>query len=168
VIDWRRVVFAQLIAVIACTDARHAPAPVDVGKPAPAYRAVSVSGDSVSLAALRGKTVLLNVWATWCHPCLEEMPAMERLWRSRKGDELIVLAVSVDSDPAVLPGFIARHGYTFPVGLDPKMELANAYAVRAVPSSFLVDRDGWVAALALGPRAWDSAASRALLQALAR
>ncbi len=126
------------------------------------------SGTTVKLSELRGKVVLVNFWATWCPPCKEEMPAMQRLHERYGKDAFVLLAVSVDADPRVVRPYIAEHRFTFPVGLDSKMEVANTYGVRALPASFIVDRDGTVAAMAIGPRPWDGAASRALVAALAR
>ena len=71
---------------------------------------------------------------------------MERLYRQHKDEGLVIVAVSVDSDPALVSPFVKQHGFTFPVAVDPKMEVANAYGVRALPSTFLVDRQSmhWV------------------------
>jgi peroxiredoxin len=96
------------------------------------------------------------------------MPAMERLFQQMKQDGLVMLAVSVDADPNAIAPFLAEHAFMFTIGLDPKMELADAYGVRALPASFLVDREGYVVASALGPRDWDNPASRALVAALSR
>lgn len=93
---------------------------------------------------------------------------MERLWRAQKGAGLMMLAVAVDADAGVVAPFLKRHGLTFPVGLDTKMELANTYGVRALPSSFIIDREGRLAALALGPRAWDNVATHSLIEGLVR
>ena len=93
---------------------------------------------------------------------------MERLWRQNKDRGFVLLAVSVDADPKVVAPFVREHGFTFPVGLDSKMDVANAYSVRALPSSFVIDRQGHLAALALGPRAWDNAASHSLVTAMTR
>jgi thiol-disulfide isomerase/thioredoxin len=111
--------------------------------------------------------VFLNFWATWCPPCREEMPAMERLYQRYKDKGFVVLAVSMDSEggPIVVP-FVKERGLTFPIGVDPKMALADRYGVRALPSSFLVDRKGNVAALALGPREWNGKAAHALIESL--
>ncbi len=125
-------------------------------------------GRTVRLSEYRGKVVFINFWATWCLPCREELPAMERLFQRTKKAGLVMLAVSVDADPKVIAPFLDEQRFTFTVGLDPKMELANTYGVRALPASFIVDRDGHLAALALGPRAWDSAASQALVEGLSR
>ena len=120
------------------------------------------------LADQRGKVVLVNFWATWCPPCLEEMPAMERLWRRHRAEDFVLVAVSVDTDPKVVPPFVSQRGLTFPIALDSTMEITEKYGVRALPSSFLVDREGNLAAIAIGPRHWDNAASHALVHALAR
>jgi peroxiredoxin len=125
-------------------------------------------GARFHLAEQRGKVVMINFWATWCPPCLEEMPAMERLYRQQKDAGFTLIAVSVDADPRKVAPFLRAHQLTFPVGLDPKMELANTYAVRALPSSFVVGRDGTLAALALGPRHWDGEAAHSLVEGMAR
>jgi len=125
-------------------------------------------GGTFKLSEHRGKVVMINFWATWCPPCLEEMPAMERLYRQQKDAGFTLVAVSVDTDPKKVTPFVAAHKLTFTVGLDPKMDLANAYAVRALPSSFLVGRDGSLTALAIGPRHWDNDAAHSVVEGMAR
>ena len=93
---------------------------------------------------------------------------MQRLWEQQKDNGLIVLAVSVDADPAVVRPFVRDHGFTFTVLVDPKMEAASTYGVRALPSSFIVDRQGTLTALALGPRTWDNDAAHSLVEGLVR
>lgn len=127
-----------------------------------------VEGPKFRLADQRGKVVMINFWATWCPPCREEMPAMERLWRHQKDQGFVLVAVSLDADPAVVKPFVDQYKLTFPVALDPKMDLGNAYGIRALPSSFVVDRQGYLAALALGPRAWDNDAAHSLVEGLLR
>lgn len=94
---------------------------------------------------------------------------MERLYRRFKDRGLVVLAVSVDAEGArvVIP-FVEEHKFSYPIGLDPKMALAEKYGVYALPSSFLVDRRGNLVALAIGPREWDSPAAYALIEGLLR
>ena len=125
-------------------------------------------GHKVKLSDYRGKLVFMNFWATWCPPCREEMPAMQRLWDQQKDKGFVILAISVDHDPGLVPSFVKNHKFTFPVLVDPKMEAANAYGVRALPSSFIIDRQGNMAALALGPRNWDNDAANSLIEGLAR
>jgi peroxiredoxin len=123
---------------------------------------------SFRLSEYRGKPVMVNFWATWCPPCLEEMPALERLYRRHRDAGFVLVAVSLDANPEKVQEFLTRHHLTFPVGLDPKTRVAELYGVRALPSTFIVDRRGNLSALALGPRAWDNDASHSLVEALIR
>ena len=125
-----------------------------------------LGGETLKLKGQRGKPVMINFWATWCAPCREEMPAMERLYRKHRERGFVLLAVSVDTDAALVKPFLEQHKLTFPVTLDAKMDLANAYGVRALPASFLIDRNGYLAALALGPRAWDNKAAHSLVEGM--
>jgi peroxiredoxin len=123
----------------------------------------------VSLAEFRGSVVFLNFWATWCVPCKEEMPAMERLHRRFKDQGLAVLAVSADADgaQAVAP-FVRQHRLTFTVVLDPRMTVAGLYSVWALPSTFIIDRQGRQVYFASGPREWDGPAAASLFESLLR
>jgi peroxiredoxin len=146
---------------------------LDLMKPARARLAEDFTlptpdGTTFRLSEQRGKVVLVNFWATWCPPCLEEMPAMERLWRRHKDAGFVLVAVSLDTDPKKVPPFVSARKFSFPIALDPKMGVAEKYGVRALPSSFVLDRDGTVAGIALGPRAWDGGAANGLLQAMLR
>jgi peroxiredoxin len=125
-----------------------------------------LGGETLRLKGQRGKPVLVNFWATWCAPCREEMPAMQRLYLKHRQRGFVLLGVSVDTDAALVKPFLERFKLTFPVALDAKMDLANAYGVRALPASFLIDRNGYLAALALGPRAWDNRAADTLVEGM--
>ena len=125
-------------------------------------------GRPFRLSDQRGKVVLINFWATWCPPCRQEMPSMERLYAGQKGRAFSLVAVSLDARPAAVTPYLSQGGFTFPVALDPGMDLASAYGVRALPASFIVDRLGVIVAMALGPRDWDAPAARALIEGLAR
>jgi len=125
-------------------------------------------GLGFKLSEQRGKVVLVNFWATWCPPCLEEMPAMERLWRRHKDAGFVLVAISLDADPKKVPPFVSARKFSFPIAVDPKMAVAERYGVRALPSSFVVDRQGMMAGVALGPRSWDDSAAHGLVQAMLR
>ena len=127
----------------------------------------SPNGKTLRLADYKGNVVFLNFWATWCPPCKEEMPAMERLYQRYKDRGLVVVALSVDAEgaPIVVP-FVKEYKLTFPVGLDPKMAIAERYQVRGLPTSFLVDKKGTLVALALGPREWNGKTAHALIESL--
>ncbi len=120
----------------------------------------------LSLSDFKGKVRILNFWATWCPPCKEEMPSMERLYRRYRDRGFTIIGISIDKNvPAVGP-FVRRLGLTFPIGLDPKSAVANDYTVRALPSSFLIDRESKIVAIALGSRDWDTKAARLVTEAL--
>jgi peroxiredoxin len=125
-------------------------------------------GKTFKLSDHRGKLVFVNFWATWCVPCREEMPAMEQLWKRHKDQGFMMVAVSVDNDTGLVAPFVRKLGLTFPIALDSKMQAANPWGVRALPSSFIIDRKGYMTALALGPRAWDNDAAHALIDALVK
>ncbi len=134
---------------------------------APDFIAERVGGGKIRLADERGKVVFLNFWATWCPPCKEEMPSMERLYRRFKLRRFTILAISIDaSNGGRVAGFARELGLTFPVGLDPGLEIANRYNLRGLPVSFLVDPSGRIAATAIGARDWDSRAAHAAIEAM--
>lgn len=131
------------------------------------FTVASLTKSPLRLSDFKGKVVFLNFWATWCPPCKEEMPSMERLYRRYKDKGFTILAVSIDSGgPAPVAAFVKMFGLTFPIALDPKLSVANQYAVRGLPSTFLIDRKGTVAAVAIGPRDWDNKAARAAIETL--
>jgi peroxiredoxin len=144
---------------------------LDLIRPARAKAAADFSvplspNGTFTLSGQREKVILLNFWATWCEPCREEMPSIERLWQRYRNRGLVVLAISLDVKPQLVVDFIARHRLSFPIGLDSKGEVATLYGARALPATFIIDREGALAALALGPRAWDSNSAQTLFESL--
>ncbi|HLC41366.1 MAG TPA: redoxin domain-containing protein [Methylomirabilota bacterium] len=122
---------------------------------------------TVRLRDLRGKVVMVNFWATWCPPCKEEMPAIQSLYDRFKSRGFSVVVLSVDHEgQEVVLRFVQEQKLTVLIGLDPKMEVAAAYGVRGLPATFLIDKEGRLVTMALGPREWDSPAARALIESL--
>ena len=101
-----------------------------------------LNGNKVTLSQLKGKKVYLNFWATWCPPCKEEMPDIEKLYQETKDSDLVILAVSVDTDKKTVEDFIAKNKYNFPVLLDVKGEVSQLYQVSGIPTSYFIDTDG--------------------------
>ena len=125
--------------------------------PAPGISLTDGAGQTTQLSDLRGKLVIINLWATWCEPCLREMPSLERL-QSRLGERIAVLAVSEDrgGNKAVEP-FIAKLGLkSVKIYIDPKSEVGHAFGARGLPTSFLIDREGKVLGRVEGAAEWDS------------
>lgn len=124
-------------------------------------------GSTVRLGEFKGKAILLNFWATWCPPCLEEMPAMEKLYQRHKGQGFVVLGISVDTEgEKVVTPFLQEHKLTFPVAYDPKMKMAELYQLRALPTTYLINREGQIVAMALGPREWNGPDAHTLIESL--
>ncbi len=108
------------------------------------------------LSELRGRVVLLNFWATWCKPCEDEMPAMERLHRRLGDTEFELLAVSVDEDAEAVEAFRTRLALSFAILHDPDARVSRRYQTTGYPESFLIDRRGRIVFKYVGPREWDA------------
>ena len=144
------------------------PDPIRVGQAAPGFTLPRLDGGApVRLADLRGKVVFLNFWATWCKPCEQEMPAMQRLYESLAGTDFEMLAVSVDEERAPVEAFRARLGLGFPILHDPAKKVSQAYQTYRYPETYLIDRDGRILARYIGPRDWDAAVYRERMRQLA-
>lgn len=126
------------------------------GQSAPDFTLTDMQGAKVSLSGLRGKVVILNFWATWCPPCREEMPSMEKLHQQFNDQGLVILAVNVEKDAAALKNFLQQNGYSFPVLQDKKSEVQNLYKVFRFPESFIIDRNGQVVQKVIGAIDWTS------------
>ena len=142
--------------------------PIGAGQKAAAFKLTDLSGDSVSMADLRGKVVFLNIWATWCAPCREEMPSMEKLYENfRSNKNFVMLAVSQDTGSREeVMSYVQKHGYHFDVLLDPQNAVAEAYKVSGVPETFIIDRQGRVVAHHAGAFDWSQPAIRDALEEL--
>ena len=112
------------------------------GAPAMSFPVTRVDGRADALDRYRGKVVLVNLWATWCPPCREEMPALERLYRELEPRGLVILGIDQGESPAVAGAFGRKLGVTFPLLVDDAQEYGRAYAAQGLPTSVVVDRGG--------------------------
>jgi thiol-disulfide isomerase/thioredoxin len=146
------LVFALLGPFLACSSGAGSEG-ADLGKPAPSYSAVTQGGDSIALASTRGRVVLLNVWATWCHPCREEIPVLEKLHEVYGDSGLSVIGVSIDArgEERTIKEFVDRMGMTYPIWLDPDDRVSRLFFAIGVPSSYLIGRDGTLLWRHIGP-----------------
>jgi cytochrome c-type biogenesis protein len=144
--------FAAVILACAANDDATLRAP-EIGKPAPDYRAISLSGDSVSLVEMRGRVVLLNVWATWCHPCRDEIPVLQTLHERYASAGLILVGVSVDArgEDDTIREFASDFRMTYPLWLDPDERVQSTFLAIGVPATFLIDRNGILRWRHVGP-----------------
>jgi len=138
-----------------------------VGTEAPGFRLPSLAGGEVDLASQRGKVVVLNFWATWCPPCVAEMPSLERLYRALSPEGLSVITVSTDEDEAELRRFVSALALTLPVLRDPGGRVAaGEYRTTGYPETFVLDREGRILRHVVGPAEWDSAETLAEMRRL--
>jgi peroxiredoxin len=146
----RRAVRGAMLLVLAAGCASGSEAPgngdgrVEVGLPAPGYATVSLDGDSVSLAQQKGKVVLLNIWATWCHPCRDEIPELRAIhgrYRDR-GLELVGVSVDTDGTDETIRTFMKDFEMTFPIWRDPDERISTRFLAVGVPATFLIDKEG--------------------------
>jgi peroxiredoxin len=139
-----------------------------IGGQAADFKLEKLDGTTVSLESLRGKVVFLNVWATWCEPCREEMPSMQTLYDDFKGNkDFVMLAVSQDTKgrAAVAP-YVAKNGYHFTILLDPENKIGETYDVSGVPETFIIDRKGQIVAHHMGAFDWSRPDVKDALQQL--
>ena len=162
------------IFVIGCArenkpEAQPAADRVEVGQPAPAYAATSMQGQPVSLAELKGKVVLMNVWATWCGPCRKEIPELRALHSAYKDKGVEIIGVSVDSDGSddAIRDFLKEFKMDYTIWRDPNETVQATFRMAGVPTTFVIDKQGvlrWRSTGAIEPA--DSTLSRAIEAAL--
>lgn len=130
--------------------------PLVVGKEAPDFTLTDLNENTHRLSDFRGKVVFLNFWATWCAPCREEMPSMEVLHKNFEKDGLVILAVSIDRVTTAkdIPPFVKGMNLTFPVLIDSWGKTDKPYKRMGVPETFIIDQQGIIREIIIGPRDW--------------
>lgn len=166
----RRALAALVAGTIAaaCAGAGDAPrAMVSVGAPAPAYSAELQDGTPVSLADHKGEVVLVNIWATWCKPCRQEMPALDTLHARHAAQGLRIAGVSIDidEDRAKVAEFAASLGASYTLWYDPDDKVSTTFLAVGVPASYLIGRDGTLRWRHVGPVTADDGPLNAALKA---
>ena len=153
------VIIASVVLIVLLREKRDSTLktakPIQPGVEAPDFTYPDLDGKEVSLAGHRGKVVLVNIWATWCPPCRQEMPSMQRLYEKFKGENFEILAVSIDSEgsEAVAP-FMRKMNLTFRALLDPGETIKPLYGITGVPESFIIDKKGILVEKIIGPINW--------------
>jgi peroxiredoxin len=137
-------------------------------KPAPDFVLKDIHGKSINLTQFKGKPILLNFWATWCGPCREELPSMQRMHEaSNKNGGFHIVAISIDRfNMEKVKQYAKDLDLTFPILVDPDRETRKAYFIRGLPTSYLIDAAGKLQGFISGARKWDSPASLELMKSL--
>jgi len=136
------------------------------GGAAPALELPLIDGGRIDLASLKGKVVLVNFWATWCAPCIKEMPAMQQLATTLGSERFAVIAVNYGESEDRIRAFLKRTPLDLPIALDRDLKAARDWGAKVLPISFVVDRDGKIRYSALGELDWTAPATVATITAL--
>jgi peroxiredoxin len=128
--------------------------------PAIDFTLEKLGGGKVKLSDFKDKVVILNFWATWCGPCRVEMPSMQSLYDQIKDQDVVMLAVDSQETPEVVDEFIKEFKYTFPVLLDTSGSATAQYSIQAIPTTYIIDRNGRVVAGKAGSHDWSNPAVR--------
>jgi thiol-disulfide isomerase/thioredoxin len=126
----------------------------------------SLAGGTVKLSSYRGRVVFLNFWATWCPPCRSEMPSMERLSKLLRDTGLEIVAVDLQEPKDTVQAFVKEKALTFTVLLDASGAVGGAWGAQSIPTTYLIDRKGFILARSVGGREWDSAEMVSLFEAI--
>jgi len=124
--------------------------PVEVDLPAPDLTFTTVDGALVSLSAFQGNVVLVNLWATWCPPCREEMPALQAFYEEHRSNGFVLVAIDQGETTKEVIPFIEEYHLTFPVWLDPASQAGEAFNTMNLPSSYVIDRTGRIRLMWIG------------------
>ena len=121
-----------------------------VGKAAPDFELQNLEGQSISLNDLKGKPVLINFWATWCGPCVFEMPYLQEIHDEWSGKGLMVLAINRGESSSKVEQFLQSNNLSLPVLLDTKLDVFRRYNIRSIPTTFFIDKDGIIQVKVIG------------------
>ncbi len=141
--------------------------PVSLGERAPNFTLPRVPSGDVSLSDFRGKVVLVNFWATWCPPCVEETPSLEAFASKMQDRGVVVVGVSVDEDGGALQKFVEAYHLTYPIARDPGLNVPHRYGTFKFPETYIIDRNGRVAEKIIGATNWTDPRMVAFVDSLA-
>ncbi len=140
--------------------------PVAARPQAPGFELTDIDGVRHRLADYRGRVVIINFWATWCPPCREEMPSMQRAWAQLREQGVVMLGIDVGEDEDTIFEFTASYPVDFPLLMDRDSAVVRAWGVRGLPTTFVIDAGGRIRYRAIGGRRWDDAAVLDRIRAL--
>lgn len=123
---------------------------------APDFQLQDTEGEWHSLSDYRGKTVIINFWTTWCPPCREEIPSMNRMWKKLQDEGVVVLAINIGEDDDAIFVFTVNYPADFPILFDRKGEVVAQWPVKGLPTTYVIAPDGRIAYRAIGAREWDA------------
>ncbi len=152
----RLFVLLLLTGIVLAQEPGRGLTPMEGRPEAPDFTLLDLDGETHHLADYRGKVVIVNFWATWCPPCRAEMPSMQRAWEKLRNQGVVMLGIDVGEDEETVFQFLADYPVEFPLLLDRDSRVVDAWGVRGLPTTFVVDPEGRLVYRAVGGREWDS------------
>lgn len=148
--------FITLLFVSSTVFSAEKPRLLEEPIPAPSFTLQDIDGNTHRLEDYRGQVVVVNFWATWCPPCREEMPSMERAWSELQKHNIAMLAINVGEDVDTIFTFTGNYPVTFPLLMDRDSKVINEWPVRGLPTTYVLDKQGRIVYQVIGGREWDS------------
>ncbi len=128
---------------------------VDVGDTAPSFAVTTDRGLKLTPASFGGRVLVLNFWATWCEPCVAEIPSLEQFQRATASSGVVVLGISIDRNPNLYQKFLKRFQVSFQTARDPEADISASYGTFKVPETYIIDKSGKVVQKIIGDRNWN-------------
>lgn len=167
----RIFIFGFLILCAQATFACQGPVGKTVGECAPNFTLKSVDGKTYQLNQLRGRVVLVNFWATWCKPCIVEMPSMQKAYKQLRKNNVEMLAISIDTNENEIQGFLKnqlQQHLDFPIFFDKDKAVSTLFGTYQVPETYVIDKTGRITDKVLGIREWDESMTTNYLKLLSK
>lgn len=143
-----------LLAAIACSPGQELDR-LSETRVAPDFTIEDTQGVTHSLADYRGQVLVVNFWATWCPPCVKEMPSLQRAWEELRKEDIAVLAINMGEQKQAIEDFIQKYPVELPILLDKDFDMADAWSVTGLPTTYVVDSEGQIVFQVIGEREWD-------------
>ncbi|MBO8170642.1 MAG: thiol-disulfide oxidoreductase ResA [Bacillaceae bacterium] len=134
------------------------------GAKAPDFVLPELRGGTIQLSDLKGKGVVLNFWGSWCPPCVEEMPALNRAYHKYQDDGVEIIGINISESKVAVSSFVQRLNLDFPILLDQKREITNLYEIDPIPTTFFIDKDGIIQKIVIGGPMSDQTIQRYITQ----
>ena len=151
------IIFFFVVVIFYFAKHQSTPRIAKVGSLAPDIELTDTQNNKLKLSELKGDVVFINFWASWCQPCIDEIPSIEALYRYFSGNtNFKMITILYQDDKNTVPGYMKQRGYTFPIYNDPKGSAAKQFGITGVPETYIIDKKGTLRNKIIGPSEWDS------------
>lgn len=161
------IIVIAIVAAVFTIKPLQSPKTAQVGSMTHDFELIDSNRNRISLSSMKGSVVFINFWATWCASCIEEMPAIERMYRNLSGNSSFkVVSILYKDDLNRALNFMQQNGFTFPVYLNTDESAARIFGITGIPETFIIDKRGMLRDKVIGPADWDSPRALEIIQTL--